>query len=61
LLDSYQRLRHARSHVIGSILTKVKSGGAGYGYSYEYHYTYGGDSSQDKGKGEKKRISKAAA
>ncbi|MBO0614343.1 polysaccharide biosynthesis tyrosine autokinase [Thiothrix fructosivorans] len=59
LLDAYQRLRHARSHVIGSILTKVKSGGAGYGYSYEYHYTYGGDSKSDKG--EKKRISKAAA
>lgn len=59
LQDAYQRLRHARSHVIGSILTKVKTGGAGYGYSYEYHYSYGGDSSSNKG--EKKRISKAAA
>lgn len=50
LLDAYQRLRHARSHVIGSILTKVKSGGAGYGYSYdyEYHYTYGGEDPKGK-------------
>lgn len=47
LADAFQRLRHARAHVIGSILTKIKSGGAGYGYSYnyEYHYTYGGESS----------------
>lgn len=61
LQDAYQRLRHARSHVIGSILTKVKAGGAGYGYSYnyEYHYTYGGDSKE--GKESKKRLAKAAA
>lgn len=61
LQDAYQRLRHARSHVIGSILTKVKTGGAGYGYSYEYHYSYGGGYGGDSHANKAKKINKTSA
>lgn len=42
--DSYEKLRQARANVIGSVFSKVKSGG-GYGYSYEYstYYSYGAE------------------
>ncbi len=40
--DALKRLRVARTHVIGSILTKFDSRDHGYGYnSYYYYYSYG--------------------
>ena len=40
---SVKRLRGARAHVLGGLLTKFGQGGTGYGYDYHYsyHYEYG--------------------
>jgi len=50
LQDAFQRLKHVNAHVLGTLITKVKSGGGGYGYhyNYDYHYTYGTDKSHKK-------------
>lgn len=51
-----RRLHAAKGNVIGSILTKFKSGfgsysyGYGYGYGYGYDYGYGGEMQMNAGK-----------
>ena len=47
--DAHERLKQARANLIGTVFTKVKTGG-GYGYSYEYSYhNYGIDKLKNEG------------
>ncbi len=41
--EAMRRLRHARSPIVGAVLTKIdiKNGGYGYGYGYGYGFGYG--------------------
>ena len=42
--DAHRRLKQAHANLIGTVFTKVKSGGSyGYNYEYEYYYSYGAD------------------
>lgn len=45
---SVKRLRGARAHLLGGLLTKFGQAGTGYGYDYHYsyHYQYGTDERQ---------------
>ncbi|UOG92053.1 MAG: polysaccharide biosynthesis tyrosine autokinase [Candidatus Thiothrix sulfatifontis] len=57
LHSAYERLRQARSHLLGVVLTKAKSavGDSNY-YSYDYYYSYGaGESSEGDGRTPKKK------
>jgi len=40
--DAHERLTQARANLIGTLFSKVKSGG-GYGYEYSAYYNYGAD------------------
>ncbi|MCL4759266.1 MAG: polysaccharide biosynthesis tyrosine autokinase [Rhodocyclaceae bacterium] len=42
LSGALKRLRGTRTHVIGSVLTKVDARGGSYGYYHNYYYQYGG-------------------
>lgn len=47
--DAHRRLKQAHANLIGTIFSKVKSGGSyGYNYEYEYYYSYGSDRLTDK-------------
>lgn len=48
---SMQRLKRARSNIIGTLLVKYGQGSSGYGYDYHYNYNYygyGGDETSDE-------------
>lgn len=41
LLAAFTRLRQARNHIIGTVMTKAKGNAGGSYYNYDYYYSYG--------------------
>jgi capsular exopolysaccharide synthesis family protein len=47
LQGALARLRQARGHILGAVVSKLESSGTRYGYGYGYHYGYGNRANEE--------------
>jgi len=60
LQKTLERLRFARGHVIGTVMTKFDAKSAGYGYGYGYGYGHGGGDHYGYGREKQDSLPKAS-